>query len=121
MIELSGYCGLDCQTCPIYLAARQDDKQEQARMRLEILRQCKEQYGMNYVLEDITDCDGCNSDGGKLFSACKTCPIRICAREKKLESCAYCLEYACGKLEAFIKIDPGAKSRLDAIRIHPAN
>jgi hypothetical protein len=110
------YCGLSCQACPIYLATRQGNKEEQAKMRVEILRLCKEQYGMDYVLEDISDCDGCQTDGDRLFSQCKNCPIRQCAREKELENCAYCTEYACGKLEAFFRTDPIAKTRLDAIR-----
>jgi hypothetical protein len=116
MTEMVAYCGLTCQTCPIYLATRQESKEEQASMRAEIVKLCKEQYGINYKLEDITDCDGCRTEGGRLFSACKNCPIRKCAREKGLENCAYCAEYACDKLEAFFKTDPTARTRLDAVR-----
>ncbi len=43
------YCGLSCQTCPIYLATRQENKEEQTRMRVEIAQLCKEQYGMDYA------------------------------------------------------------------------
>jgi hypothetical protein len=110
------YCGLSCQTCPIYLATRQEDKTEQASMRVEIARLCREQYGMDYALEDISDCDGCQTDGDRLFSQCKNCFIRNCVRGKQLENCAYCPEYACRKLEAFFPTDPTAKTRLDAIR-----
>jgi hypothetical protein len=116
MTEIVAYCGLTCQTCPIYLATRQENKEEQARMRAEIVRLCKEQYGMNYELEDITDCDGCRTEGERLFSACRNCPIRKCARGKELENCAYCAEFACGKLEAFFSTDPTARIRLEAIR-----
>ena len=116
MVEMIAYCGLSCQTCPIYLATRQENKEEQARMRVEIVRLCKEQYGMDLELEDISDCDGCKTDGERLFSQCKNCPIRQCASEKKLENCAYCTEYACGNLETFFRTDPIAKTRLDAIR-----
>jgi len=92
------------------------NKEVQAKMRTEIVQLCKEQYGMNYESEDITDCDGCRTEGEKLFSASKSCPIRKCAREKEIENCAYCTEYACGKIEAFFKTDPTAKKRLDEIR-----
>jgi hypothetical protein len=98
------------------LATRQENKEEQARMRAEIVQLCKEHYGMDYELEDITDCDGCQTEGERLFSACQNCPMRKCAREKELENCAYCLEYPCGKLEAFFRTDPAARRRLDAIR-----
>lgn len=45
-----------------------------------------------------------------------TCPIRQCAREKEVESCAHCLEFPCAKLEALFRTEPTAKRRLDAIR-----
>ena len=48
-----------CQTCPIYLATRQENFEEKTRIRIEIVRLCKELYGTEYQLEDITDCDGC--------------------------------------------------------------
>ena len=116
MTEEVAYCGLTCQSCHIYMATRQENKKDQARMRIEIVEQCKERYGINYTLEDITDCDGCRTGGGRLFSASKNCAIRKCAREKELENCAYCTEYACGKLETFFSMETTAKMRLEAIR-----
>ena len=116
MTEGVAYCGLTCQSCPIYMATRQENKNNQARMRVEIVEQCKERYGINYTLEDITDCDGCRTEGGRLFSASKNCAIRKCAREKELENCAYCTEYACGMLETFFSTETTAKTRLEAIR-----
>ena len=116
MSEMIAYCGLVCQTCPIYLATREENKEEQARMRVEISRRCKEQYGMKYEPEDITDCDGCRTEGGRLFSACKDCAIRNCARQKGVETCAHCTDYVCGKLEAFFATDPAGKACLDEVR-----
>ena len=116
MGEMIAYCGLVCQTCPIYLATREKDEEAQERMRAEIAQLCREQYGMAYEPEDITDCDGCWTDEGRLFSACKDCGIRNCARQRGLESCAYCDEYACERLEAFFASEPSARTRLDEIR-----
>lgn len=116
MAELIAYCGLACHTCPIYLATRQENKAEQMRMRIEISQQLKTQYGMSYQPEDISDCDGCFMAGGRLFSGCKACLIRKCAREKELASCAYCAEYACERLAAFFVVERTAKTRLDEIR-----
>ncbi len=116
MAEIIAYCGLACHTCPIYLATRQENKEEQASMRIEISPLLKGQYGMTYEPEDITDCDGCRADGGRLFSGCKNCLIRKCAREKGLENCAYCAEYACERREAFFSSEPTAKTRLDEVR-----
>ena len=116
MTEMVAYCGLSCLTCPLYLATRQENNEEKAKMKAEIVRLCKELYGMDYTLADISDCDGCLTEGERLFSACKSCLIRKCAREKQLENCACCAEYACGTLEAFFRTDPGARIRLDEIR-----
>jgi hypothetical protein len=110
------YCGLVCQTCPIYLATRAENEEEQKRMRSEIAQLCQEQYGMAYKPEDITDCDACPTEGGRLFFACADCVIRKCARENGLENCAYCNEYACERLEAFFATEPTARARLDEMR-----
>ncbi len=110
------YCGLLCNSCPIYLATIQKNKKEQAKMRAEIVNIIKEQYGIVYKLEDITDCEGCRAEGTRLFSSSKNCLIRKCAREKKLKNCAFCPEYACGTLEAFFKKEPTAEARLDEIK-----
>jgi hypothetical protein len=71
---------------------------------------------MKYEPEDITDCDGCRTEGGRLFSRCKLCPFRKCASEKGLEDCAYCAEYARERLETFLASEPTARTRLDEIR-----
>ena len=116
MDEVLSYCGLICSTCPIYLVTREKNKEEQIRKRIEIARLCREQYGLEYQLVDITDCDGCRTKNGKLFSGCMGCNIRHCAKQKAVESCAFCKEYICDKLESFFIKDPDAKKRLDQIR-----
>jgi hypothetical protein len=115
MSELLAYCGLVCQTCTIYLATRKENKEEQVRMRVEISRLCRDE-GMKYDPEDITDCDGCPTEGGRLFSGRKDWAIRNCARQKGVETCAHCTDYVCGTLEAFFAKHPVAKTRLDEVR-----
>jgi hypothetical protein len=116
MTEMVAYCGLMCQTCPIYLATRQENKEQQARTRAEVVRLCQEHYGISYEREDITDCDGCRAERGRLFSASRNCPIRKCAIARGIENCAHCAEYACDQLETIFRTDPSAKERLDEIR-----
>jgi hypothetical protein len=116
MDEVIAHCGLVCNTCPIYLAAREENKEKKERMRIEIARQYKQIYGIELKLQDVTDCDGCRSESGRLFSGCKQCEIRNCAIGKGIESCAHCNEYACERLEKFFATDPDAKARLDVIR-----
>ncbi|UCD50026.1 MAG: DUF3795 domain-containing protein [Phycisphaerales bacterium] len=116
MSAMMAYCGLECETCPIYLATREKNKEEQARMRAEIAQVCRQDYGMDYGPDDITDCDGCRTEGERLFSGCKDCAIRNCAKARTLASCAHCSDYACEKLEAFFAKEPDARTRLDQTR-----
>lgn len=116
MHELIAYCGLVCQTCPIYLATRDENREQQTRMRTHIASLCKEKYGILYGPEDITDCDGCRTEQGRLFSASQSCEIRTCARRKGLVNCAHCADYICAKLAVFFAAEPDAKTRLDEVR-----
>jgi hypothetical protein len=116
MNSMMSYCGLDCDTCPIHRATLESNKEAQSLMRVEIARLCREQYGVNYKPEDITGCDGCRRDNGRLFAGCMTCEIRKCASGKGIENCAYCAEYACEKLEVFLIKELTAKTHLDEIR-----
>ena len=118
MNEIVAYCGLVCQGCPIYWATRETDEAKKEKMKADILRICREQYGYgeDFTAEYVTDCDGCRTDSGRLFSGCEKCEIRKCARQRELENCAYCNDYACEKLEKFFENDPSAKARLDVIK-----
>jgi hypothetical protein len=121
MNEMIAYCGLNCVGCPIYLVTRETNAKKQKQKREEIARQIEEKYGMKCRLEDVTDCDGCHTQGGRLFSGCQKCQIRKCAGEKGIENCAHCSEYACEKLEEFFNyggklVNIDAKKQLDAIR-----
>jgi hypothetical protein len=113
---LIAYCGLDCQTCPIHVATLEIDESKRQKMRISIAKFCSEQYGMNLSPEEVTDCDGCRSNTGRLFSGCLSCKIRTCAMNRNLESCAYCDDYVCNKLQDHFKTDHSAQIRLQAIR-----
>jgi hypothetical protein len=117
--EMIAYCGLNCITCPIYLATREKNPKKQRREREQIVIAIKKYLGEEKRVEDITDCDGCKAQGGRLYSGCQKCQIRKCASEKGLENCAYCSEYPCENLSKFFVSEgeqAGAKKRLDAIK-----
>lgn len=119
MNTIIAYCGLICQGCPIHLLSLESDEAKREKMKIEIARICREQYGygIDFKPENINDCDGCHTESGRLFSGCAKCEIRKCAIQKRLENCAYCDEYACEILNKFFDNDPDAKARLDEIRI----
>lgn len=116
MDRMISYCGLACNTCPIYLATIERDELRKQQMRESIAKQCAEQYDLKLRIEDITDCDGCRADSGRLFSGCIKCEIRKCATERKIETCAYCSDYACEKLEKHFSLEPESKKRLEELR-----
>ncbi len=117
--EMIAYCGLNCTTCQIYLATRETDTEKQRQMREQIVVAIKKYLGEEKRVEDITDCDGCKAQSGRLYSNCRKCQIRKCASEKDLENCAYCSDYTCDKLSKFFDSEgeqAGAKRRLDEIK-----
>ena len=117
--EIIAYCGLNCSTCRIYLATREKDPEKQRKMREGIARYIREHFDPKARVEDITDCDGCTAESGRLFSGCQKCEVRKCARKKGLKNCAYCNQYACGKLNKLYDSGGGeanAKKRLDEIK-----
>ena len=65
MNEILAYCGLTCESCPIYLARRETNPAKKEEILSEIIRTCKELYGFEYGMEDICGCDGCTSNSGK--------------------------------------------------------
>ena len=116
MDEMIAYCGLTCHKCAIYLATREQDEEKRYKMRVDIAQEIKKRYGQECKPEDVTDCYGCKTETGILFSGCSKCQIRKCARERDFENCAHCDEYACEELEKLFTTDPDARKRLDQLR-----
>lgn len=113
---LPAYCGLMCETCPIFQASLEPDLFKQQKMRESIAEECRRIYGMDLQASDIGDCEGCRTGTGKIFKGCLDCEIRICARARNLENCAFCRDYACNKLLKHFEVDPEARIRLDEMR-----
>ena len=111
MEKIIGYCGIICSECPVFLATQKDDD-EKRRMVAEMFTK---QYGREYKAEDI-NCKGCTSDSSQIFHYCETCEIRKCARERKIENCAYCTDYPCENLSKIFASYPKAKETLDSIK-----
>jgi len=114
--EMIAYCGLRCDTCSILLATREKNDEKKHKMRIEIAQQIKKHYGQDCKAENVTDCDGCKTEGGRLLSGCSKCQVRKCAREKGVENCAHCDGYPCEELEKLSAKEPEVKKRLEEIR-----
>jgi len=110
------YCGLRCDTCPIRLATLEEDPGRKREMREEIAVEYSGAYGVMKSADDISDCDGCRAESGRLFGDCASCKIRKCAAEKDINNCAYCENYGCKALSLHFMLDPESKGRLEHIR-----
>jgi hypothetical protein len=111
MNKMTAFCGLLCNECGAFIATRDDDDKK----RVEVAETWSKQFKVDVKPEDI-NCDGCLSDGPRIFSHCKVCEIRKCGKEKSVVNCAYCNEYACEKLGQLFQMVPDARKRLDNIR-----
>jgi len=109
--KMIAYCGLGCSDCPTFIATQKNDD----KMREETAKKWSEMFHQDIKPGDI-NCDGCTSQSSKLFNYCGMCEIRKCGKEKNVKNCAYCDEYPCEKLSAFLKNVPEAKATLDEIR-----
>ncbi len=110
--KMRAYCGLLCTECPAYVALRTDDHALRTRT-------AQRWSGPDYsVTPEEVACDGCKSEGGKLFKQCTVCSVRQCCSSKRLENCAFCSKYPCGNLEQLFKMIGDAQTRtvLDDIR-----
>ena len=114
--ELIACCGLICEKCPIHLATIEPDAARKMEQRIQIAKFISEHYKTAQKPEDITDCDGCGTQSGRLFSGCCKCEIRKCAQKNGYRTCAQCSEFPCDHLQKFFVNDPDAKSRLEEIR-----
>ena len=112
MEDMVSFCGIDCNKCDAFIALRRGYSLEK---RKAIAEKWARQYGGTPRGEDIS-CEGCTSSG-KLFKHCKVCWIRKCGMGKGIRNCAYCGDYPCRRLSAFLEhASKDAKPRLDSIR-----
>ena len=92
---LIAYCGLNCEECEAYIATINNDDKLREKV-------AKEWSIANEVVitKEMINCEGCRTDGKK-FPFCDTmCPIRICGKEKQMETCGDCKNLkTCEKLK----------------------
>ena len=113
-----GACGLDCGNCPILIASKNNDNELRAKTAMKFSELYPEYTGGRTVKPEDMNCSGCKSESG-IFSGCELCDIRKCCREKKIATCAECIQYkACEMINGFYSIPSNsqAKENLDNLR-----
>jgi hypothetical protein len=105
--QLIAYCGIDCATCPAYIATQANDVKK--------LTSLAQEWFEGATDHTIVICDGCKSDE-RIMKWCSECPTRASAIERGVENCAYCDDYGCEKLLKVFEMSADAKANLERIR-----
>jgi hypothetical protein len=84
-----GYCGIDCEECPVYLkTAKGDDVSFQA-----FVTRLVEAYGGSRADYESQRCWGCSQDSKEKSPYCSVCKVATCSAGKGFQTCAECPEY----------------------------
>jgi hypothetical protein len=110
------YCGVDCDACDVFRATAYGDQEARARAVKVWTKTAQQHWGMKTLDPAILKCRGCRSQGRDIFKGCRSCPIRRCARRRKLASCGLCPDWrGCQRLEGLFADVPQAKRNLEGI------
>ena len=105
--QMLSYCGIDCATCPAYIATQAED--------IEKLTTLAGEWFEGATDYSIILCDGCKSED-RIMKWCSECPTRACAIDHGLENCAYCEDYGCEKLLKVFELSDEPRKNLERIR-----
>lgn len=109
--SLVAFCGIECGECKAFVATKNND----ADMKRAVAEEWSKYFGVQFKPEDM-NCVGCVVFDGPHVGYCANCEIRKCGAWKKVQNCAYCSEYGCGKLKVVLDRSPKAKDRLEQAR-----
>jgi hypothetical protein len=110
MTEMMAFCGIDCAQCDAYKATQANDREALER----VAAQWREQFAPEITVDDVI-CDGCTGTDGRLGGYCPQCPVRACAVEHGVETCAHCEDYGCEKVQGFFAHAPELQQAMDAL------
>jgi len=98
-LEELGYCGTDCGTCSIYRSVHLGEALPAATLR-RWREDAKQFWNIDNLEAEQLNCRGCRDDNKEAFFVFTLCPIRACARERKVSSCGYCTNWkTCERLD----------------------
>ena len=108
MKDFIAYCGLDCEICEARIATVNHDDD----LRRKVAKLWSELNGVE-ITPEMINCVGCRVDGVKTPYCESLCPIRQCARGRRVETCGSCLEMeTCGKLAPIVSTNAEARRNL---------
>jgi len=105
------YCGLYCENCPIKAKIEPASKTLYEEMKKagyeEVIHLIPDGDTFWSFLKDMVDsgvCISCKEGSGN-----PECAVRICAKEKGVEMCAFCESYPCDEFREFFQNYPMLK------------
>lgn len=111
MTEAIAFCGLECGSCPAYIATQSGDTVALAGVAARWSSETDMQIAADSIL-----CDGCKSGSTRINTFCAFCGIRECAVRRGFDTCARCEAYPCEKLLDFQPFRSEGKANLDRLR-----
>ncbi len=115
---LLGFCGLNCEDCPVFIATVNNDEKLRQKTAEEWSELYLEYVGKNGLKSKDMYCKGCKSKDG-IFVGCLNCPIRTCCSKKECLTCANCQKFeTCEMLNGFYSVPShqSGKDNLNRIR-----
>lgn len=108
MNQLIACCGLDCEKCDARIATITNDN----ALREKTAALWTKLNGVS-ITPEMINCTGCRIEGAKTPFCDKLCPIHNCVREKKLDTCADCLQInGCQILGRIVENNPSVLENL---------
>lgn len=104
---MTSYCGLNCEECEAFIATQNRDN----RLKTQVAQRWSALYGKEFKPEEI-HCKGCRSEGTQGIYCQTMCRIKPCCREKKIETCSECEQFACKDLKEVFAFCSDAKKKL---------
>jgi hypothetical protein len=114
--KLIAYCGINCGRCPAYTLPRLGErlhvpglcqrllKSGMRRARRQMARKSgiAESAAPHPGLDEDTYiiCDGCTMIDARIPKHCLNCPVRCCAMETGVRTCADCARFPCDRLKS---------------------
>jgi len=110
------YCGIDCGTCDVFKATVHGDADALKRAHQRWTKTAQQHWGMSTLDPAILKCTGCRTEGENIFKGCRHCPIRRCAKDRRLASCGLCPEWTeCKRLSGLLADEPQARRHLEQV------
>lgn len=116
------FCGVPCNECPAYVATQAGDPVALNQ----VLAEWRAYFDAPHLAVADILCDGCQARDGRLNGYCQHCPMRPCALDRNVSTCAHCDDYPCAALarmlalcddlEGFFGYARQARATLEGIR-----